>query len=220
MSDRTGRRMQGLWGAARALLGVALVCAPLCVEAEPEGRKMSHEQKSNPYSLGYSQISEGSGFSQSAAYSIEDAVRYPAATGKSQRSVEYGVVNPQGLTIKANNGVVIVEGTKVRITWPEAREGFDAGAGGARNIDFKFALDSAAGYQVRRSGTGAIGSYLPIGPALIFETTYLDENLARGTYFYRVFYFDGDQTWYPWTPPLIALITDGSNPVKDWMIYE
>ena len=224
MSERTGQVRRRFGRAVGTGLAAVIFCARAFAEpGEKAGaaRSAGGVDKSNPYSLGYSQISAAAGTSSSADYTVEHSVRFPAATGRGQRSSEYGVVNPQGNdTIKANNGVAIVIGTKVRIVWPEARGDFGTRTRAAGELGLKPGLASGPGYQVRRSGTGAIGSYVAIGPALIFETEYSDENLARGTYYYRVFYFDGQAIWFPWTPPLMAVITEGSNPAQDWMFYD
>ena len=171
------------------------------------------------YSLSYSQISSGAGTATSASYSIEDTVRFPAPEAKSHRSVDYAIVNPQGSKIKANNGIAIVDGTEVRMVWPDARKPRPADAE-REDAARLLGLAGIEGYHVHRSTSGAPGSFEIINPSLIVENKYTDSGLASGTYFYKVSFVNGAGTWIDWIGMFSAVVIGNEAPARDWHIYE
>lgn len=152
--------------------------------------------ESENYTIEYSDITFGTGESASQTYWSEGKIDFIKSENITQKSTTYDIEDPSGWIPWGHNGIVIGQGTKVTLTWPDASDqpGF-------------------AGYQLWRAATPDTAQKWLFDPAaldyelatqdLILTAGYVDNLLDPETlYFYYVnVVFDDEQTLEYWTDP-------------------
>jgi hypothetical protein len=151
--------------------------------------------------LSFSQITFGASSGQSDHYGYEDTITFATAEVTGQSSSNYTVKNPLAVKPLANNGLAQAVGTIMTVSWPPA------------------GMPGMQGYDVWRSTSGKPGTYIKINNEAVTITQYKDRNLEKGTYYYVIFYLDGEGRPIQWTGPIIGVITQEPSSVDDWTLY-
>ncbi len=170
---------------------------------------------SGKYVLEFSQTTNGGSSSNSVTYSMEDTIKIADNEQVTQNALKYTLTNALGNGRFASNGLAIATGTTMRIDWPEARSSnsINSTSSNKRNATLL-----PAGYNIFRADS-IYGPWVQLNSTRIYITSYADENLEPGIYFYQVFYIDAQGLSYTWTPPIAGIMNTAKTPSGDWMFY-
>jgi hypothetical protein len=125
-------------------------------------------EESANYSMDFSRQQFGASVGDSDNYDVQDSIAYAEPEHIAQQSPTYEVSNTLGVILQANNGLGSGFGTTARLSWhPIGVPGF-------------------AGYNIYRSNSLG-GPYDRVNDEMVEGTTYEDQNLQNGTYYYLIF---------------------------------
>ena len=162
----------------------------LLIVAAPTGPQSAN------YSFDFDEINNGgiASKSENDIYSMQDAIDSAAGKSATQLSTNYVFGTPLDNDLDANIGLVVITGTKIKVTWSE-----DNKPAGAKGYHLERAvIGSVENNELQLSGFEAITDAPWANPE------YVDVGVLPNTFYaYVIYIIHADDKHEQWMPPLI-----------------